>query len=232
MSIVNVGRKPFDLNGRIFGRLTVLCFAGRNKSKNRTWLCRCECGTELPISSSNLLSGASESCGCLKMEALIKRNTKHGQSKRVGESREHAVWCGMRQRCTNPKSRNWNDYGGRGIRVCERWDSFTNFLADMGPCPDEYTIERKDNNGNYEPSNCIWATRKVQARNKRNVRLYEFNGESRSIHEWSEITGIHVETLRNRLKRYKWSIEKALTTTNDRRFHQSRRLSSLKIPQE
>ena len=120
-------------------------------------------------------------------------------------------WTSMWTRCTNPKAKEWLYYGGRGIKVCERWKQFKNFLADMGERPPHYTIERKDSNGDYIPSNCEWVTRKQQARNtSRNVFL-SFNGETKTVAEWAETIGLKNGTLHFRLVKG-WSVEKALTT--------------------
>lgn len=232
MSTTKVGRKPADLNGKTFGRLTILAFAGWNRFKNRVWLCHCECGKELEVTAGSLLSGCTSSCGCWAMDVLIARSTKHGMAKRQEARREHRIWCSIRQRCNNKNNRAWPAYGGRGIKVCDRWmESFENFYADMGTCPKGYSIERKDNDGNYSPDNCVWASAKVQARNKRNVPVYTFNGQTKSLPEWAEITGIHVETLRNRIRRGGWKFEDAIASTNDHRFRGKRRLSSASHPQ-
>ena len=116
----------------------------------------------------------------------------------------------MVARCTNPKWHRYDRYGGRGISVCAKWRIFEAFLADMGIKPRGFTLERMDNDGNYEPGNCLWATRKTQARNRRGNRLLTLNGVSRSLAEWSDVTGVNYNTLKSRLK-YGWSIERVLT---------------------
>ncbi len=124
---------------------------------------------------------------------------------------EYKVWEGMIQRCTNPKAYRFDAYGGRGITVCERWRDFGNFLADMGSRPGrKHRIERKNNSGNYEPSNCCWATQKRQMRNTRANHLVTFRGETLCVIEWAERLGINYNTLRKRLR--KWSVDRALTT--------------------
>lgn len=156
--------KAFDLVGRSFGRLTVMRFVGRREigsEMRRLWECHCVCGNDCVTSGKSLLIGYTTSCGCAKVVGVLI----HGET---GTS-EHNTWKAMIQRCTNPKSNSYLRYGGRGITVCDRWrQSFDDFLSDMGkkPTPD-LTIERKNNDGNYEPSNCVWADRTTQILNSR-----------------------------------------------------------------
>lgn len=133
----------------------------------------------------------------------------HGQT----GTRAYRAWKSCWYRCTNKKYRWWKNYGGRGIRVCARWKTFENFHADMRDPPDSVrtSLERKDNNGNYEPGNCIWASRAQQARNKRNTRNLTLEGQTRCLSDWSKATGVPVTTLWCRI-RDGWSVEKALTT--------------------
>lgn len=189
-----------------FGRLTVKSYAGMlppGKWSKAAWNCECVCGKTLIASSSNLLSGHTHSCGCY----LIDQVSTHGH----WGSPTHRSWASMIQRCTNPAALKYPSYGARGITVCERWLKFEGFLEDMKERPsNRHTIERKDNNGNYEPSNCIWATMHVQSRNKTNTVNHTFRGETMCVSDWAEKYSIHVQTLRERLK--KMSIEEALTT--------------------
>lgn len=161
-------RSP-DLTGQIFGRLIVI---GRAKPRgtNPYWECRCDCGVTIESLQHRLKTGRTKSCGCLKAELLSAYSYRHGDARRGNASPEYGAWAEMIQRCTNPKQKRYADYGGRGIHVCERWlNGFENFLADMGRRPtSEHSIDRYPNNdGNYEKTNCRWATRLEQAANKR-----------------------------------------------------------------
>lgn len=136
--------------------------------------------------------------------------TTHGMAKR---SRVYCIWMGLRNRCNNPKNRSYPRYGGRGVKVCERWDDFAAFLADMGEPPtDRHQIERKDNGGNYEPGNCRWATPKEQASNRRSSRIIEHQGRKQTLQAWCDELGLKHTTVSMRLNRYGWSIEDAFTT--------------------
>lgn len=156
-------RQP--LEGTKFGRLLVKEFRGVGPTKHSLYLCACICGNELVVRRSQLISGYTKSCGCLHKEQLSKRRRIHGDSNAV----EYTTWKTMRARCHNDFCKDWLNYGGRGITVCDRWRySYIAFLYDMGRRPsDAYSIDRINNDGNYEPSNCRWATRTEQNRNTR-----------------------------------------------------------------
>ena len=155
------GRRPFDLTGKRYGRLHVLTYAGPCKErKTLQWLCQCSCGERKVVCTPDLINNGVRSCGC------VRGRTTHGKRWSV----EYQTWSSLKARCLNPNGKSWPDYGGRGITVCDRWrgpQGFQNFLADMGARPRGKTIDRKDVNGNYEPGNCRWATKHIQAINKR-----------------------------------------------------------------
>lgn len=156
-----------DLTGRRFGRLVAIAYAPGHKRV--TWLCRCDCGTEASIQKEVLLRGDTRSCGCLRRELAETKNLSHGHARKGRISSEFRSWTHIIERCENRQNADWPSYGGRGISVHASWrESFASFLADVGPKPNHhYSIDRIDNDGNYEPGNVRWATAKDQARNRR-----------------------------------------------------------------
>jgi len=165
--------KPFHhLAGVAFGRLTPVALGAPTDRGRTRWICRCSCGGAALVVTGDLIRGHAQSCGCEKRELAAQRgreNRKHGHAtKRFGRSPEYISWCAMHQRCSSPKTRSFEHYGGRGIKVCEHWKSFEAFLEDVGPRPSlSHSIDRVEANGNYEPSNCRWATPSEQQTNKR-----------------------------------------------------------------
>lgn len=205
-----------DISGQQFGRFTAVSRADDDVSPTgyhfTMWLCRCDCGSEKIVNAQNLKRGLSKSCGCLRDELAKTRCVVHGHNRCDGSrTRTHTAWGSMIARCTNPKTKNYHRYGGRGISVCERWrHSYINFLSDMGEKPKGLTLHRSDNDGNYEPKNCVWASRKTQARNRSTNHHITMNGVTLTLVEWSEISSIPLHTIIGRL-RLGWKDEDAIT---------------------
>lgn len=205
VSLASKPRNFLNLTGQIFGRLQVLSYAGSDKRGKAQWNCKCECNKEVIRSSSNLKRGLTTSCGNHRQGI----NAKHSMS----DSSEYEIWSGMIKRCTNPNNKSYARYGGRGVKVCQRWlESFKNFYADMGDRPSSlHTLDRKENGGDYTPDNCRWATQKEQQRNRGNNRRVEYKGELVTIAELAEISGIRYSVLFRRLFKWKWDVDKAIT---------------------
>lgn len=204
-----------DLIGKKFGRLTVLKFSHRTKKNdnrhyNVYYECLCDCGNIKLITRSSLIQSHTLSCGCLHKENFKEKFTKHNLS----NHRLHRIWDKIKHRCFNPNSPRYSSYGGRGITMCYEWkNDFKNFYdwSIANGYEDNLTIDRIDNNGNYEPSNCRWATKKVQSTNIRKNHKLTYKGKTLCISEWAEIIGIDKDTLWMRIKRG-WSIKRALTS--------------------
>lgn len=195
--------------GQQFSRLTVIGPAEKKGKKSR-WLCLCSCGETSIAMTYDLLRGKHRSCGCLRREKI----TKHGAiSNNEVKNMAYRSWLTMRQRCLNHNAPHYERYGGRGIMICDRWlESFNNFLEDMGPRPSmRHTLDRIDNNGNYEPGNCRWATRKEQSYNRSTNRLLTLNGKTMAATAWADHLGWDPEIIHGRLK-LEWSDEMILTT--------------------
>lgn len=198
-----------DLAGLRFGRLTVLKDVGRSASGKVRWRVRCDCGVEKSVVTGDMTSGRTRSCGCQRGEATAKRNRTHGMT----SSPEYRAWASMIARCRYPSATGYADYGGRGIRVCDRWaTSFEAFYADVGARPSpKHSLDRyPDVNGHYEPGNVRWATRTDQERNKRGSVRITIGGETRPILEWCELRGLAHTTVRDRIGRLGWTPEEAL----------------------
>lgn len=208
-----------NLVGNTFGSWTVLEGAGKDKSNNIMWLCKCECGVQRAVYGSFLRTGRSTSCGCKQRELTSKKFTTHGHSKGKIKSSEYSTWEAMKQRCFNPNNNAYKNYGARGITVCDRWkDSFENFLSDMGKKPNnDLSIERIDNEKGYFPENCKWATKAEQSKNKRfyyryGTKQYTIMGATKTLREWCDHCRISVNTVRSRMVRGQ-TIEQALFLT-------------------
>lgn len=192
--------KRADLTGRRFGRFIAIKIVGRNKWGMPRWLCKCDCGGQREVLHGALLAGRTKKCRCLSARKF------HGMAR----TPTYSCWGSMISRCNNPRQVGFKYWGGRGITVCERWRNFENFLADMGERPDGMTIERIDNNGNYEPSNCRWATYTEQNRNRRGTKIIEYGGKQMPISAWADTVGISRRVIAQRI-RCGWAVADALT---------------------
>lgn len=191
-----------DYSGCKFGKLTVINKLPQKPYEKAKYKCICECGAEVIVVGSNLVTGHTTSCGCL----VVKHRLAH-------KERLYNIWVGMRQRCRDKKSKDYSKYGGRGISVCEDWnnyDSFRKWALSSG-YNDMLSIDRINVNGNYEPSNCRWVDARVQNNNKTNNAVYEFRGETHTLAEWARIFNIPYRIVVQRHSR-NWDIEKILTT--------------------
>jgi hypothetical protein len=194
------GRRFIDLTSKTFGRWTVIEFYSLANARQAVWLCRCKCGIVKPVHGNSLRRGLSQSCQSCA-------NVRHGRS----YSPEYYVWQDILARCKNSNNPAYHNYGGRGIIVCDRWMTFKNFLIDVGMRPSsKHSIDRIDNDGNYEKTNCRWATQKTQNRNRRTNKLLTHHGKTVCVAEWADATGIAPSILYNRLRRG-WSVERTLT---------------------
>lgn len=186
-----------NLIGYRFGPLVII--GSESKGGHQLALCRCDCGRTCAPRIGRLVNARVKSCGC------VNNQRKHGES----QSKLYRVWSDMITRCNTKSATSYENYGGRGIAVCDRWKSYEAFRADMGPIPPGMSIERIDNDGDYSPRNCRWATREEQNENKRNSKKFTFNGETLSLPQWGRKLGISGKTLRSRIVVLGWPIEKA-----------------------
>lgn len=187
-----------DLTGRTVGKLTVIM------RKGDLWECRCSCGSVKLVSSKNLLRAHTKSCGCLVRES----NGSHLMS----GTPTYNAWRAMIDRCSRPSHKQYARYGGRGITVAHEWQRFDGFLANMGVCPDGLSLDRIDNDGNYEPGNCRWATNFVQSNNTHWNVFYELHGERKTVSQWARQYGLKPITIKNRIRLLGWTVENAITT--------------------
>lgn len=196
-----------DITGQRFGRLIASRTEQPVKYGNTRWECICDCGTVTLVSLGKLRSGMTTSCGCYQRDAARAASVTHG----LRRTRVYRIWAGMMNRCTNENEPAYLRYGGRGITVCERWRTFENFFADMGHPPEGLTLERKENDLGYAPDNCKWATALEQGNNKRNNRLLTLGDVTRTLAQWSRVTGIGASTITARIDAQGYSVERALT---------------------
>lgn len=197
-----------DLTGQKFGELLVI---SREHSKNgrAMWLCKCDCGSYTIVKGNKLIDGHTKSCGCLRKRKASMLHKTHGES----QTRLYQTWQGIKKRCYNTANKDYKDYGGRGIIVCDEWCNnylaFKDWAINNG-YKDCLTIDRINYNGNYEPNNCRWATQKQQVRNSRHNRYITINNETHCLSEWCEILNLNYRNVLNRVNNLGWSIFEAL----------------------
>lgn len=206
--------KYIDITGQRFGKLQVIKYYGKSK-KGALWLCKCDCGNETIVNGGSLRSGHTQSCGCLQKEITIQKQTTHGKT----NNRVYWVWASMKNRCYNSNYSLYRNHGGRGIRVCDEWkDNFQAFYdwsinngydenLPKGKC----TLDRIDNNGNYEPSNCRWVDMEKQSNNTRRNVYYMVDGEKMTIAEIARKYNIKYSTLYSRFQKWHYSVEEAIS---------------------
>ena len=214
MKAIKLSKLAHDLSGKTYSRLTAVAPVGKANNGEIRWMCQCTCGATTEVSSGNLKSGCVRSCGCLRDEtsAVIGAATRiHG----LFGTPEYQVWSNMKGRCTNPNDASYHAYGGRGVKVCARWmGSVENFYADMGARPSaDHSIDRIDNDGNYMPGNCRWATRREQSNNRRSSIFITYHGLRLTVAQWARRTGISHSAINHRINRG-WSVEKSLGLIN------------------
>ncbi len=194
-----------------FGKLVVLQEYGKSKNGAYRYVCLCDCGNFHVATGCNLRSGSTKSCGCIHKEFIGNLNKSHGKS----STRLNGIWRGIKDRCLNPNNSSYERYGAKGISICEEWknsfESFYEWSMNNGYSA-ELTIDRIDNSKGYFPENCRWADCFTQARNKSNCRYYTYRGQTKTLSEWSEISGIDRKTISDRIDRFGWSFEKAIST--------------------
>lgn len=208
--------KDTNIIGLKFCRLTIQEEVER-KIGGRQIIALCDCGVVKQYYLGALTGKRTMSCGCLNLEAK-KSRVIHSNAVGKKLSGAYTSWAAMKQRCLDENSIAYQFYGARGILVCDSWMSFEGFLADMGSRPPKHSIDRIDPNGNYEPSNCKWATMKEQANNTRQNRVLEHDGKCLTVSQWSDATGIEESLIRKRIDNLHWTVARALTTTADARF--------------
>lgn len=188
--------KRIEMQGQRFGRLLIGACLGSD-DKHTYWEALCDCGNTVKVKRNELMKGKVQSCGCYRKEATATNKTIHGHH----NTRAYKSWKHLIQRCTNPKCKDYPNYGGRGIQVCEEWRDFRSFMRDMGECPDGLQIDRIDNDKGYEPGNCRWVTCELNNRNRRDNRILTVDGVSKTIAEWAAEKGIRPNVIATRLSR-------------------------------
>ena len=229
-----------DLTGKLFGRLLVIGRIWDEEKKQHLWVCECQCENKTirHLKTNPLTSGVTKSCGCYNNEQRIKRSFRHGMKKDVKTFRFYRIWQGIKARCSNKNTPQYNNYGGRGIEICEEWkDDFLNFKKDMFDSYFEHTsefgekntsIDRIDNDGNYCKNNCKWSTREQQANNKSNNKFITYNDVTKTLSNWCREFNLNYSTVCNRINREGWSFEEAVELV-DREEYQVHILRNLNM---
>lgn len=218
--MIKIRKQRQDLTGQRFGRLVALREFKKEGTRQYYWVCKCDCGKQKAVGSYVLSAGKTRSCGCLLIESNLNnnKNTTHGDSRTGKRQRLYGIWCGITARTKphgNPETNK--NYHERGITMCEEWKDYTTFKewAYANGYDDSLTIDRIDNDGNYEPKNCRWATKTQQARNRRSTHPITVNGETKLLTDWAEETGISYTTIILRIKNG-WDEAEAATTPSQR----------------
>lgn len=202
--------KQLNLTGKRFGKLVVIKTAGKTKNGAYLWQCKCDCGNEIIANVGNLRNGHTKSCGCLRVDRCKTNFTKHG----LEHTRLYGIWSDMRLRCYDEKNIAYHRYGGRGITICDEWKNDVKAFYDWATANgynDSLTIDRIDNDGNYCPENCRWATVKEQASNRRSNILVTHNGKTQTMKKWANEVGTPCKVVWARMQKLGWSAERALT---------------------
>ena len=202
--------KKLNITGKRFGKLVAIKTIGKNKNGGYMWQCKCDCGNEITASVGNLNNGHTKSCGCLRADRCKTNFTKHG----LESTRLYDIWRDMRLRCYDERNISYNRYGGRGITICDEWKEDVKAFYDWAiknGYNDGLTIERIDNDGNYSPENCRWATVKEQANNRRSNVLVTHKGKTQTMKEWANEVGTPYKVVWARMQKLGWSVERALT---------------------
>ena len=201
--------KQLNLTGKRFGKLVAIKTAGKTKNGAYLWKCKCDCGNEIIANVGNLKNGHTKSCGCLRVDQCKTNFTKHG----LEHTRLYGIWSDMRLRCYDEKNIAYHRYGGRGITICDEWKNDVKAFYDWATAngyKDSLTIDRIDNDGNYCPENCRWATVKEQASNRRSNILVTHNGKTQTMKKWANEVGTPYKVVWARMQKLGWSAERAL----------------------
>lgn len=204
-----------DLTNKRFGKLLVVENTNKKRNKKTIWLCKCDCGNYKEVQVDNLTSGHTKSCGCLNGKGY-KHNLKN--------TRLYYIWSCMKQRCYNENHKQYKDYGQRGIKICNEWHEFINFYnwAINNDYQDNLTIDRINNNGNYEPDNCRWVNMKIQSNNRRSNHIIEYKNETHTLKEWCDILKLNYKTIQTRINSLKWNVKKAFETPTNIKYRNKR----------